>query len=134
MSRTFHKERETHYRRSRAFDPSCRSHGGCPWCQGNRQHQWRKYPTLQEELRMAEEDILAVEFTHIWNGARHVVEKTARERLTVLIEATGILLQLNEGRCPFCDVKIVALRDGEKIADHAETCRLDLVLKGQPLG
>lgn len=24
------------YRGSRAFDASCRNHGGCPWCEGNR--------------------------------------------------------------------------------------------------
>lgn len=24
------------YRRSQAFDSSCRPHGGCPWCEGNR--------------------------------------------------------------------------------------------------
>ena len=24
------------YRRSRVFDASCRNHGSCPWCEGNR--------------------------------------------------------------------------------------------------
>lgn len=27
------------YRASRQFDPSCRCHGGCPWCYGNRMYQ-----------------------------------------------------------------------------------------------
>ena len=26
------------HKRSRAVDSSCRSHGGCPWCLGNRKH------------------------------------------------------------------------------------------------
>ena len=25
-------------RRSKRFDRSCRNHGGCPWCEGNRTH------------------------------------------------------------------------------------------------
>lgn len=38
MSRT--KKRP--YRKSRAVDPSCRSHGGCPYCAQNRSHKHRK--------------------------------------------------------------------------------------------
>lgn len=34
MSRTYRKS----YTKSKAFDSSCRSHGGCPWCEGNRTH------------------------------------------------------------------------------------------------
>jgi hypothetical protein len=34
MSRT----RKQPYRKSRAFDSSCRCHGSCGWCQGNRLH------------------------------------------------------------------------------------------------
>lgn len=30
------------YRGSRAVDKSCRSHGGCPWCEGNRKHKHKK--------------------------------------------------------------------------------------------
>lgn len=26
-------------RRSRSFDPSCRSHGSCPWCASGRMHK-----------------------------------------------------------------------------------------------
>ena len=32
------KDRRKPYRKSAAFDPSCRPHGGCPWCEGNRKH------------------------------------------------------------------------------------------------
>lgn len=37
MSRT----RKQPYRKSRAFDASCRCHGSCPWCRGNRLHNAR---------------------------------------------------------------------------------------------
>lgn len=30
------------YRKSRAFDASCRSHGGCPYCMSNRMHKYHK--------------------------------------------------------------------------------------------
>lgn len=30
------KEHRKPYRGSKAIDPSCRNHGGCPWCEGNR--------------------------------------------------------------------------------------------------
>lgn len=33
------KTRKQPYRKSRRFDRSCRSHGSCPWCFGNR--MWR---------------------------------------------------------------------------------------------
>lgn len=36
------KERRRPYRRSKAFDSSCRNHGGCAWCEGNRTYQHRK--------------------------------------------------------------------------------------------
>lgn len=30
------KERREQYRGAKAVDCSCRNHGGCPWCLGNR--------------------------------------------------------------------------------------------------
>jgi len=38
MSRTVKQA----YRKSRRFDKSCRNHGSCPYCQGNRQHSHSK--------------------------------------------------------------------------------------------
>ncbi|MBO7330061.1 MAG: hypothetical protein J6W00_14965 [Lentisphaeria bacterium] len=32
------KEHREPYRKSKAFDKTCRNHGGCPYCQGNRKH------------------------------------------------------------------------------------------------
>lgn len=36
------KERRREWRDSRRFDPACRNHGGCPWCENNRTHQQRR--------------------------------------------------------------------------------------------
>jgi len=30
------------YRKSRVFDRTCRNHGSCPWCKGNRLYSTRK--------------------------------------------------------------------------------------------
>jgi hypothetical protein len=35
------KEHRKPYRGSKAIDPSCRNHGGCPWCEENRKHKFR---------------------------------------------------------------------------------------------
>jgi len=45
MSRT----RKAPYQNSRRFDSSCRNHGSCPWCAGNRQHKYDREDAL---LRM----------------------------------------------------------------------------------
>ena len=36
------KERRKPYRGSKAIDPSCRNHGGCPWCEENRKFRFRE--------------------------------------------------------------------------------------------
>lgn len=36
------KEHRKPYRKSKAFDGSCRNHGGCPACKSNRNHATRK--------------------------------------------------------------------------------------------
>lgn len=38
------------YRKSRVFDTSCRNHGGCPWCEGNRTKQARMQEERADEL------------------------------------------------------------------------------------
>jgi hypothetical protein len=30
------KEKRKPYRKAKAFDASCRNHGGCPWCEASR--------------------------------------------------------------------------------------------------
>ena len=36
------KEHRKKYRGAKAIDKSCRNHGGCPWCEGNRKHKYLK--------------------------------------------------------------------------------------------
>ena len=36
------KEHRKEYYGAKAVDPSCRNHGGCPWCEGGRQHKYKK--------------------------------------------------------------------------------------------
>ena len=35
------KEKRKPYTGSKAFVSSCRNHGGCEWCEGNRRHKFR---------------------------------------------------------------------------------------------
>lgn len=48
------KEYRKPYRKSKKIDPSCRNHGGCSWCEGN-----RLYHTKKEKLRTVWNDHLA---------------------------------------------------------------------------
>lgn len=41
------------YRKSRAFDASCRCHGSCPWCRGNRGHKNAKRVLAAEQAVVA---------------------------------------------------------------------------------
>lgn len=43
------KTKKQPYRKSRAFDSSCRCHGGCPWCEGNRKHGTDKRSLTADE-------------------------------------------------------------------------------------
>lgn len=36
------KEHRRQYRGAKAIDKSCRNHGDCPYCQGNRTYRYRK--------------------------------------------------------------------------------------------
>lgn len=38
----YKKEHRKEYYDSRAIDSTCRSHGSCPWCMGNRFHKYAK--------------------------------------------------------------------------------------------
>ena len=41
------------YKGSKRFDVSCRNHGGCGWCEGNRRYQYIK--ELEKAMDMIEE-------------------------------------------------------------------------------
>lgn len=43
------KEKRKPYRHSKAFDPSCRNHGGCPYCKNGRKHRTEKRKPAQQE-------------------------------------------------------------------------------------
>lgn len=36
------KEHRKPYIGAKSIDKSCRNHGGCPWCEGNRKHKFVK--------------------------------------------------------------------------------------------
>ena len=36
------KEHRKQYHCSKSIDPSCRNHGGCPWCLENRTYKYKK--------------------------------------------------------------------------------------------
>jgi hypothetical protein len=39
----------TRRRRGKQVDSSCRNHGSCPWCRGNRMHKYQRQRMLEEE-------------------------------------------------------------------------------------
>ena len=43
------KERRKPYRRSKAFDRTCRNHGSCPWCRQNRLYNNRRREAAAKE-------------------------------------------------------------------------------------
>lgn len=51
------KEHRQPYRHSKRFDKSCRNHGGCGWCLGNRLHSNRKREE-EARCRLIESDLL----------------------------------------------------------------------------
>lgn len=36
------EHRKQYYKLCKRIDPSCRNHGNCPWCQGNRKYNTKK--------------------------------------------------------------------------------------------
>ena len=56
------KEHRKEYRGSKSFDRSCRNHGGCPWCEENRQYKNIKRIQMAneklEELMRENQDVL----------------------------------------------------------------------------
>jgi len=48
MSRTYRRS----YTGSKRFDASCRSHGGCPYCEDGRKHNDRRHIPADEERQI----------------------------------------------------------------------------------
>lgn len=38
----YSKEHRKPYRGAKAVDSTCRNHGSCPWCEGNRLYKYRR--------------------------------------------------------------------------------------------
>ena len=49
------KEHRKPYRRAKAVDPTCRNHGACEWCYGNRTYNFRR--KIQRAEQIKKEDI-----------------------------------------------------------------------------
>ena len=43
------KEHRKPYRGGKAIDHTCRNHGGCPWCEGNRLHKHKRRAPSAED-------------------------------------------------------------------------------------
>ena len=43
------KEHRKPYKGSKAIDPTCRNHRGCPWCEENRLYQSKKAKLIANE-------------------------------------------------------------------------------------
>jgi hypothetical protein len=52
------KEKRKKYRRAKAVDVSCRNHGDCPYCEGNRKYRNKKQK--ERYLQMMREDLLGL--------------------------------------------------------------------------
>ena len=50
------KTKRKPYRRGKAVDKSCRNHGGCPWCEGNRLHNDRVRRQRIKDIMEEEEE------------------------------------------------------------------------------
>ena len=44
------KEYRKPFRGAKAIDKTCRNHGGCEWCKGNRLHKYKKREKVEEKL------------------------------------------------------------------------------------
>ena len=53
MSRSYNKNK---YTGSKAFDKTCRCHGGCTSCKANREYQHKKQQPLEEALKELENE------------------------------------------------------------------------------
>jgi len=63
------KEKRKAYYDSRRFDPTCRNHGSCSWCEGNRQHRHRKIMKIAEDVYSEWEDGEDEGYTPFWELA-----------------------------------------------------------------
>ncbi len=49
--------RKPYFKLCEQIDPSCRNHGGCPWCEANRKHKFiTRERKAKEDLKEYEEE------------------------------------------------------------------------------
>jgi hypothetical protein len=46
------RERRKRFYRAKAVSMSCRCHGSCPWCRGNRMHKHLKRIAIAEDTKL----------------------------------------------------------------------------------
>lgn len=49
------KEHRKPYRKAKSVDRTCRNHGTCPWCEGNRKHNAKM---KEEAAKQQEEEVI----------------------------------------------------------------------------
>lgn len=55
------KEKRKPYYHSGRFDRSCRPHGGCPWCERNREHATKvRELAAEEQERILYDNLMAI--------------------------------------------------------------------------
>ena len=59
------KEKRKPYRGSKAFDHTCRNHGGCLWCKENRKHKFRD---KEKDYHMTTSAICLTSYTSMRNA------------------------------------------------------------------
>ena len=50
------KEKREQYRGAKAVDSTCRNHGGCGYCESNRQHKYNKILLIAQDIYEAWEE------------------------------------------------------------------------------
>lgn len=59
---------------SQRFDSSCRNHGSCPWCVGNRTHADAKQRSrADEQLRDLDAGVFSIGWSELWRYSSTIV-------------------------------------------------------------
>lgn len=72
------KEWRKQYSGGKLFDASCRNHGGCPWCEGNRLHKYRRREPIPDDYRIDYQPDTFRLFCACHHHHRHPLLQTAR--------------------------------------------------------
>jgi hypothetical protein len=70
------KEYRKPYRKSKRFDATCRNHGSCAWCRGNRTHKTKRQ---EQEAQRMETEITQMEAALAGlRGERNITDEKGR--------------------------------------------------------